>query len=119
MPEMNFNERRNVPPPPPPAGSNSASAFTEVTIRTMASDLESLGAGSGGQSQKVSIPVHAEPPDISPTPNFEGTAIPPVRRGAYVVPPKSTVGRFKSLWWVINITVLGIILFLVGYYILP
>ncbi len=125
---MNFNERRNVPPPPPPAGADSSSAFTEVTVRTMASDLASLGTGGNLQSQKISVPVSAGSAEkfaasaSSPLGQShvggQGTAFPSPRASAYVVPEKSEP-ETHTVRWIIIIIVLAGILFLAGYYLLP
>ena len=112
--QINFNEKRGVPAPPPVA-SGANSGFTEVNIRTMASDLESLGSGAAPQVKRITIPSRAAPAARQiPPPSFEGTAFP--SNNIQTAPPQKRI-RFAR-WFVIIVAAAGG-LFLIGYYLLP
>lgn len=57
---MDTNTFEGHVPPPPPTISDSDSVFSEVKLRTMASDLKSLRE-SGGTVRSESLPLHFEP----------------------------------------------------------
>ena len=85
-------------PPPPQRASDDKSGFAEVTIRTMASDLKSLGesGGVGVYGETIAVPVRGAP-------------LPPA--------PKIAYGRI-IIWALMVIAGAGF-LFLVGYYFIP
>lgn len=115
-------ETAQVPPPPPRAAADEFSGSAEVTIRTMASDIESLGEGGGlPQPKKISIPIRLMRPEEEEKPTVvraraasaEGTAA----SGTTLAgerPSKSRVWK-----WVVGGIVGATLLFLLGYYILP
>ena len=84
-------------PPPPPRVSDDKSAFAEVTIRTMASDLKSLGesGGVGVYGETIAVPTRA--------------TLPPA--------PKIAYGRI--IIWALKVIAGAGFLFLVGYYFIP
>ena len=84
-------------PPPPPRVSDDTSTLAEVIIRTMASDVKSLGesGGLGTRGEMVSVPMHRP-----------GPAAPQIPYSRIVV------------WTIVFLSAAGF-LFLIGYYFIP
>ena len=57
-------------PSPPPRVSDGGVGFAEVVIRTMASDLKSLGesGGLGARGETIAVPIRPTTPSAPPIP---------------------------------------------------
>jgi len=133
-----------IPPPPPPKSGDSPTAIAEVTIRTMASDLASMGGGGRPQAERVPITVEVSAPPSRPSAPLPTPMLPPrpepkpeplqpaVVFGVRPLPEALSAPREPEvpapaplrsgsplLLWLAGGAVGLVILFLIGYYVLP